>query len=94
MYAMLLTVSVQVFQKEQVFEKILSVENLGVLQENVLKERKDLPRFVTQLPSGEWRGIDAECCDKTPFGFICECDVLQKQPLCGAPQTMNHVKST
>ncbi len=87
MYAMLLTVSVPVFQKEQVFQRILSVENLGVLQENVLKERKDLPRFVTQLPSGEWRGIDAECCDKTPFGFICECDVLQKQPLCGAPQT-------
>ncbi|RXN31117.1 hypothetical protein ROHU_004822 [Labeo rohita] len=58
-------------QQEQVFEKILSVENLGVLQKNVLKERKNLPRFVTQLPSGEWRGIDTECCNKTPFGFIC-----------------------
>ncbi len=43
MYAMLLTVSVPVFQKEQVFEKILSVENLGVLQENVLKERMTYP---------------------------------------------------
>ncbi len=55
MNAMLLTVSVPVFQKEHVFEKILSVKNLGVLQENVLKERKKLPRFVTQLPLGEWR---------------------------------------
>jgi len=87
MYAMLLTVSVPIFQKEQVFEKILSVDNLGILQENVLKERKDLPKFVTQLQSGEWRGIDIECCDKTPFGFICECDAVKKQPLCGTPQT-------
>lgn len=62
---LLLTVSVPVFQKEQVFEKILSVDNLGILQENVLKERKNLPKFVTQLPSGEWRGVDIECCDKT-----------------------------
>ncbi len=55
MNAMLLTVSVPVFQKEHVFKKILSVKNLGVLQENVLKERKKLPRYVTQLPLGEWR---------------------------------------
>lgn len=60
---------------------------MGILQENVLKERKELPRFVTQLPSGEWREVDTECCDKTQFGFICECDALEKKKtLCGAPQ--------
>lgn len=86
MYAMLLTVSLPIFQTEQVFEKIVQVDSLGVLQENVLKERKDLPKFITQLPSGEWKGLSTECCERTPFGFFCECDALEKQPLCGIPQ--------
>lgn len=86
MYAMLLTVSIPLFQKENVFEKILSVENLGILQGNVLKEISNLPRFVTQLPSGEWRGLKTELCDKTAFGFVCEQDALEKQQLCGTPQ--------
>lgn len=87
MYAMLLTVSVPIFQSEQVFERLMKVESLGVLQENVLKERKDLPKFITQLKSGEWRSLDTECCEHTPFGFACECDAMGKQPLCGTPQS-------
>ncbi|XP_035247615.1 uncharacterized protein LOC118213075 [Anguilla anguilla] len=58
MYAMTLTVSIPIFQPEQVFKKIVQVDNIGVLQDNVLKERKDLPRLIAQLKSGEWRALN------------------------------------